>query len=142
MLTYRVEQLEHAVKGIADTLRSINDNLKALTSLEARHANIEDSVRRSFERLEKVETTQRGLDGEFKKWFNRGVGAASLISIIWIAGSWYFINQVKEIAATVDKVVDVERRLVDAERKSKRNQKVLSIMAKKLGYEIDLVDSD
>lgn len=132
MTEYRLSMVESAVEKIGSALVGIERSLSALATLEARHTGIEESVSRNFKRLEAVEAKQDLLDDEFKKWFNRGMGIASVVSILFMAGGGMIYSQLSEIAGAAKKV---ERLQADMER-----QKAFSrMLAKKAGIDIDYV---
>jgi len=134
MIAYRLDLLEIAVKDIGESLRGINHNLKALATLEERHAEVQASVQRAFDRVEKIENKQSVLDDEFKKWFNRGTGIAMLATVVWAVAGWAMVTKVTDIAGAAEKVVELERKI-------KRNARVIAVLSKKLGYEFDFVDN-
>lgn len=140
MTEYRLAMVETAVEKISASLVSIDKNLGALATLESRHAEIEKSVARNFERLEaledgalkELEHKQSALDDEFKKWFNRGAGIASVVSILFMTGGGLIYSQLAEIAGAVKKV---EKNSADIERQKVQMRAIM----KKIGVDLDYV---
>lgn len=139
LVGYRLEKVEETVAQIGKALEGIDKSLSALASLEARHAAISDSIARAFTRLEEVELENKDrdgkilhIDGEFKKWFNRGVGVATVVSLIFTVGGGYMMNKLNSL----DSIVALVPKLVEQQA---RNAKIDRAIMKKLKMDADLV---
>lgn len=132
MTEYRLSMVEMTVEKISTALISIDKSLGTLATLESRHAEIERSVTRNFTRLEELEDKQGALDDEFKKWFNRGTGIASVVSILFMLGGGLIYSQLAEIAGAVKKV---EKNSADIERQKIQMRAIM----KKVGIDLDYI---
>lgn len=139
LVDYRLKRVEETVEQIGKALEGIDKSLSALASLEARHAGIEDSVGRAFKRMEEIEVANKvreekvaGIDSEFKKWFNRGVGVATVVSLIFTIGGGYMLNKLNSL----DAVVSLVPKIVEQQA---RAAKIDRAIMKKMGMDSDLV---
>ncbi len=132
---YRIDQLEEAVKTIGTALTGIDKSLEALTSLEARHAAVQESVGRAFGRLEDVEKEMVRVDAEFKKWFNRGVGVAAVASILFTVVGGYIGNEISKMSEAIKSVPELATQ-------AKAQKRLNALMLRKMGIEPELLDID
>lgn len=132
LTAYRIDHLEEAVKTIGTALTGIDKSLEALTSLEARHAQVQESVGRAFERLEKSEAEILRLDSEFKKWFNRGAGVASVATLLFLLVGSYIGNELRGVSDAVAKVSANSQQL-------QTQRRINAVVMRKLGIDPELL---
>lgn len=129
---YRLATLEGAVEKIGVALDGIDKTLQTMATLEQRHAGIAESVSRAFVRIEVVEKKQEALDGEFQKWFNRGVGVAVIVTFLFSIGGGLLYDQLNDLTRTVKQT---EINTANLERQKAHLRAVM----KKLGVDLEYI---
>lgn len=132
VIDYRVAAVEKAIERVGANLEAIDKNLGTLTSLAAEQKNANEALARAFGRVEAVERAQASLDGEYRKWFNRGVGVASVCSVLWLVGGGYIAWKLREVDAAISSVPYMQAEL-------RRRQKIDMFILRRLGIE-DVVE--
>lgn len=129
---FRLAMLEGAVEKIGVALDGIDKSLQALASLEARHAGIAESVSRAFERIEALEKKQASADGEFQKWFNRGVGVAGMVTLLFSIGGGVLYDRLDDLAKSV-KQTEINTAKIE------QHKAHIRALMKKAGFDLDYI---
>jgi len=135
LMVYRLDRLEDAVKTIGGALVGIDKSLNALTSLESRHASVQESVSRAFERLEATDRELLRVDTEFKRWFNRGVGVASVVSVLFLVIGGSVGSELNKSSESVAAVPDLTKQ-------TKAQKRLNGLILRKLGVDPGMIDAD
>jgi hypothetical protein len=153
-LTSDIGEVKHSQKNIQISVDNTRDRL---SRIEVKQENAKEAVDRAFEtlkdhghrvqkleiegpdsrellqRLEATEKTIKAVDGEQKKWFHYGCAVAGIVSLVWIAGGAYFLNQITKVGEALDAIPQIAA-------KQKRQDAINRIILKKIGSEVDIVE--
>lgn len=153
-LTSDIGEVQHSQKNIQISVDNARDRL---SRIEVKQENAKEAVDRAFEtlkdhghrvqklelegpdsrellkRVDEHELTMQRIDGEQKKWFHYGCAVAGVVSLLWIAGGAYFLNQIGKVGEALDAIPQMVA-------KQKRQDAINRVILKKIGSDIDIIE--